>query len=296
MLHKPIRPVTIASLSGPRGAPEEVLRQVALAAAQHPDIIVLPEMWQEAPETMDSAIIARLRALARDNHCHILHATLLLDEGKRYNTALLINRGGEIAGRYDKLYPYWEEFDADENGLCCAPGRGGGVMDCDFGRIAVRICFDANFPEIWASAAEQGAELILWSSAYGAGTQLMAHALNNHYPIVTATLSGHCMAFDINGERVLNIWGEGHYTQWVTLDLDRCIFHENFNEDKLSLLLAEQPRRVEVEKRMRDEQWIIIRSAQEGVSAREVCAAAGMEELHAYKRRSRSSIDAMREI
>ena len=118
---------------------------------------------------------------------------------------MLIDRGGEIAGRYDKLYPYWSEFEPDERGLACVPGRGDGVFDCDFGRIAIRICFDANFSNIWADAAERGAEQVLWSSAYGAGTQLMAHALNHHFPIVTSTLSGHCMAFDIDGERIVNL-------------------------------------------------------------------------------------------
>jgi len=295
MLSKPVRPVRIASISGPRECPDECLRHAEEAAAQHPDLIVLPEMWENAPpDTMRSQVIARLRALAQAHRCYIVHATYLLESDRRYNTALLIGRGGEIAGRYDKLYPYWTELDADESGLPCTPGAGNGIMDCDFGRIAVRICFDANFPEAWADAAEGGAELVIWSSAYGAGTQLMAHALNHHYPIVTSTLSGHCMVFDINGERTVNVRGEGHFTQWVTLDLDRCIFHENFNEEKLSALLRERPRRIEVEKHMGDEQWIIVRSAQEGVSAREVCAKAGMEELRAYKRRSRSAIDALR--
>jgi len=102
------------------------------------------------------------------------------------------------------------------------------------------------------------------------------------------------MVFDINGERVVDVHGEGHFTQWVTLDLDRCIFHENFNEEKLGALLEETPRRVEVEKHMTREQWIIVRSAQPGVSAREACAKAGMEELRAYKQRSRAAIDALR--
>jgi len=49
-----------------------------------------------------------------------------------------------------------------------------------------------------------------------------------------------------------------------------------------------------VEKHRRAEQWVIVRAAQEGASARAVCAQAGMEELRAYKRRSRSAIDALR--
>ncbi|MCL1796334.1 MAG: carbon-nitrogen hydrolase family protein [Clostridia bacterium] len=290
-----IRPVRIASIAGPRENPDAFFDQAEKAAKQRPDLIVLPEMWQPAgSETIEGDAITRLCAVARDNGCYIIHPTLLLDAGKRYNTALLIDRGGAIAGRYDKRYPYWEEFSPDGNGLPCAPGEGAGVFDCDFGRIAIRICFDANFPELWSEAAKHGAELVIWPSAYAAGTQLAAHALNHHFPIVTSTLTGNCMVFDINGERIVNVRSDSHFTQWVTLDLDRCIFHENYNEDKLAMLLAENPGRVGIEKRMPDEQWIIVRSASDGVSARDVCRDAGMEELRRYKERSKKEIDAMR--
>ena len=60
-------------------------------------------------------------------------------------------------------------------------------MDCDFGKLAILICFDANFPSVWDEAARQGAELVIWPSAYGAGTQLAAHALNHHCPIDRAS-------------------------------------------------------------------------------------------------------------
>ena len=289
MMRKGSRPVVIASLCGARNDDAAFWRLLEEAAGQHPDLIVLPETWQASNgETLESPVIRRLCALAQEAGCSIVHPTLLEEEGVRHNTALLIDRDGKIAGRYDKMYPYWEEYPA------VSPGDALRVMDCDFGKLAILICFDANFPSVWAEAARQGAELVIWPSAYGAGTQLAAHALNHHYPIVTSTLTGHCMAFDIDGSRMLNVRGDGHFTQWISLDLDRCIFHENFNEDKLSGLLAEDPPRVEIEKRLPDEQWIVVRASMADVSAREICAQAGMEELRAYKRRSQASIDEMR--
>ena len=135
---------------------------------------------------------------------------------------------------------------------------------------------------------------MVWSSAYGAGRQLQAHALNHHYPIVTSTLSGNCMVFDINGQRLIDVHCDQPFVQWVTLDLDRCIFHENFNTEKLNELLSQPSPSVGVEEHWTEEQWIIVRSAKEGVSAREVCRQAGLEELRDYKRRSRAAIDAIR--
>ena len=99
---------------------------------------------------------------------------------------------------------------------------------------------------------------------------------------------------DINGERIVNVHHNRPFIQWITLDLDRCIFHENYNLDKIYKLTSENPPLVEIEKHWPEEQWIIVRSAQEGVSAREVCKNAGMEELRNYKLRSKKHIDELR--
>ena len=290
MLRKPHRPVVIACVCGSDGYDETFLRLTEEAAAQSPDLIVLPEAWQGWAGNPDrEGATEKLKAMAKQYHCYIVHPTLFDDGDKTYNTALVIGRDGELCGRYDKVYPYWGELEQ------VLPGLSRPVIDCDFGKLGIAICFDANFSNVWAGLAAQGAELVVWPSAYGAGMQLAAHALNHHYPIVTSTLSGHCMAFDIDGQRSVNVRSDGHYIQWHEIDLDRCLFHENFNEEKLAPLLKESPRRVEIEKRLLDEQWIIVRAAAAGQSARDVCAAAGMEELRQYKARSRTHIDHMRE-
>lgn len=285
-----VRPVTIASICGHNDNTAEFLRLIAQAAREHPDLILLPENWQDTFETIESPMIQHLQATAKEHHTYILHPTQLQNpDGTATNTALLIDRAGKITGRYDKIYPYWSELDN------IIPGAlEQNIISCDFGKLAVFICFDTNFPEIWAAAARQGADLVAWPSAYGAGRQLQAHALNYHYPIVTATLEGYCMAFDLDGELIVSVHGDTHYIQYISLDLDRSIFHENFNSKKLALLLNEHPARIEVEKRWPAEQWIVIRSAQANVSAKKVCAQAGMEELRAYKLRSREAIDRKR--
>ncbi len=63
------------------------------------------------------------------------------------------------------------------------------VYQADFWRIGVAICFDINFPEVWKTLADQGAELVVWPSAYSAGTALQARALNHRYYIVSATIN-----------------------------------------------------------------------------------------------------------
>ena len=80
----------------------------------------------------------------------------------------------------------------------------------------------------------------------------------------------------------------------ITLDLDRGIYHSNFNLDKRDRLLAEQGEAVEQELWMELESWFVLRARRPGVSARRLARAYGLEELRDYIARSRREIDAMR--
>jgi len=109
------------------------------------------------------------------------------------------------------------------------PGSVAPVYQADFGRLGMAICFDANFPEVWKNLAAQGAKLVVWPSAYSAGTTLQAHALIHHFYIVTSTWTRDCIVYDITGEEMLYQKSRDINVTHVTLDLDRGIYHQNFN-------------------------------------------------------------------
>jgi len=73
-----------------------------------------------------------------------------------YNTAVLLDRQGRVAGTYRKTHLPREEW---KEGV--RPGRQYPVFDTDFGRIAIQICYDWFFPESAAIFALKGAEIIL---------------------------------------------------------------------------------------------------------------------------------------
>jgi len=83
-------------------------------------------------------------------------------------------------------------------------------------------------------------------------------------------------------------------TSRLTLDLDRCIFHTNYNWDKREKLLGDYAGKIESDVYLERESWFTLRALVPGVSARKVAAEYGMEELTAYKNRSRDEIDKMR--
>lgn len=288
------RPVRIVSISFRDGSKslEEIAAVVDREGARGCDLIILPESWSgHTPETLDGPAVTALGALARKHHSYLVCPIDRQEGERRLNSAILLERDGHVATVYDKVYPYWSEFDypTPTSVGCDAP-----VYAADFGRVGMAICFDVNFPEVWERLAEQGAELVVWPSAYSAGSSLQAHAINHHYYIVTATGTRHCLAYDITGEKLLSERDDDLQISRLTLDLDRGIYHQNFNMEQRDRLLRERSEDLFEEKWLDDEQWFVLKAKRPGISARALAHAYGMEELRDYLRRSRREIDRMR--
>lgn len=287
------RPVRITSISFSERPLERVLDIIDREAQRGTDLIILPETWTGHTdiETIEGKTITAMGELARKYSTYIVCPIDRMAGERRLNTAVLLDRKGDIAGFYDKVFPYWSEFDLKppENVGDEAP-----VFETDFGKIGFAICFDANFPEVWQRLADQGAELVVWPSAYSAGTSLQAHAINHHFYIVTSTLVGDCLVYDITGEELLyEKTGDVNISR-ITLDLDRGIYHQNFNIGPRDKLLKEHPDDVFQEKWLDREQWFVLKAKRPSVSARALANEYGLEELRDYINRSRKAIDEMR--
>lgn len=286
--------VRVVSLCFPNKGLEEIARVVDQEASKGCDIIVLPETWngQSHPETLQGETITTLAKLAQKHHTYILSPIDRTDGKQRLNSAVLIDRNGKVVFVYDKIYPYWGEFDLSP---AVTPGANEQlVYDTDFGRIGIATCYDANFPEVWQALRDQGAQLILWPSAYSAGTQLQAYALLHHYYIVTSTQSRDCQVYDITGQRILDLNSGDITVARFTLDMDRSIYHENFNMEKLSRLLKDHGNEIEKEIHLPREQWFVLRSLKPEVSACTLAKDYGLETLTDYQDRSRKQINQKR--
>ncbi len=289
------RPVRILSLSF-NDKPLEVIRDVIdTEAARGVDLVILPETWRgqkdDTMETLDGPTINAMSTLARKHRTYIVCPIDRKDGDRRMNSAVLLDRSGKVVFVYDKVFPYWSEFDHKKK---VDLGASAPVYQADFGRIGLAICFDVNFPEVWKRLADQGAELVVWPSAYSAGSTLQAHALNQHFYIVSSTWVRDCIVYDITGEQILYQKSKDINATHVTLDLDRGIYHQNFNIPKRDKLLKEHNEEVEQEEHLEREQWFVLRARRPGVSARELARQYGLEELRDYINRSRREIDAMR--
>ena len=289
------RPVRVTSISFTGKGLAEIGPVVEREAARGADIIALPETWTgqagHVPEPLGGPTITHMSAVSRRYHTYIVCPIDRQDGDRRVNTAVLIDREGDVAGVYDKVYPYWSEYDITP---VVQAGSEVPVFQTDFGRLGMAICFDVNFPEVWKRMADQGAELVIWPSAYSAGTTLQSHALVNHYYIVSSTGDRDCTVYDITGAQILYEKSQEVNVSRVTLDLDRGVYHQNFNLEKRDLLLRDHGRDVFQETWMDREQWFVLRSKRAGVLARALAGQYGLEELRDYVDRSRRQIDQMR--
>jgi predicted amidohydrolase len=286
------RPVRILSLAFNLNVSLEAIRDlIDTEAANGVDLVVLPELWRghEAIETIDGPTTLAMSALARKHHTYIVSPIGRKDGDRHLNSAVLLDRSGKVVLIYDDVFP--SEFDHKAK---LDVGSSVPVYQADFGRIGFAICFDVNFPDIWKSLADQGAELVVWPSAYSAGTALQAHALTHHYYIVSTSSVRDCTVFDITGEQILYRKSNGINVTHVTLDLDRGIYHNDLNIPKRNKLLAEHPEDVELAEHLDREGWFVLEARRPGVSARAIARQYGLEELRDYINRCRRELDAMR--
>jgi hypothetical protein len=102
------------------------------------------------------------------------------------------------------------------------------------------------------------------------------------------------MVYDITGQQILYQKSGGINAAHITLDLDRGIYHYDFNVPKRDKLLAEHPEEVVLAEHLDRERWFVLQARRPGVSARALAKQYGMEELRDYINRSRRELDAMR--
>jgi predicted amidohydrolase len=286
------RPVRLVSLSFSGEPREKIAALVDEEAAKGVDLVALPEIWPgDTPETLDGPTVTAMAALAKKHHVYMVSPMYRKAGDRVYNTAVLLDREGKVACLYDKVYPFWAEWDTHPN---LEPGKEAAVYPADFGKVGFAICFDANFPDVWKRLADQGAELVVWSSAYSAGSTLQSHALVHHFYIVTSTGARDCLVYDITGEKILDERSEGVHISRITLDLDRTIHHVDFNTEKKEKLLKEHADDILLDQWLPREAWFVLRAKRPGVSARALAREYGIEELRDYINRSRREIDKRR--
>ena len=92
------------------------------------------------------------------------------DPGKVRNSCLVYDSGGRRVARYDKIHLFGLELGDErfDESATIEPGNEPRALDSPFGRIALSVCYDLRFPELYRGLAPM--DLILVPSAFTATT------------------------------------------------------------------------------------------------------------------------------
>lgn len=206
---------------------EKMIRE---AASEDCSIIVLPEMFNCPYENKSFPIYAetypgkttnKLASLSKELGVYIFGGSIPeLDGSSIYNTSYIFNRQGELIGKHRKIHL----FDIDiEDGIKFKEsdtlGRGNEItiVDTEYGKIGVAICYDMRFPELMRLMALRGAEMIIVPAAFNMTTgpahwdlTIRARALDNQVYYIAASPARNLQAsYHAYGHSALvNPWGE----------------------------------------------------------------------------------------
>ena len=193
--------------------------QASARYPEHPlDLAILPETFLTNPGdspakqavTLD-AIQVRIAACAKRAHAYLVIPALLRQSSpspRLSNSAILLDRAGNIVGIYRKVHPVAPQgSDVIEGGT--TPGREFPVFACDFGRLGIQICFDMLYADGWDALAARGAEIVALPSASPETAHPSMYALQHAYYIVSATPRDHAAVYNPLGMREADATDEG---------------------------------------------------------------------------------------
>lgn len=214
--------------------PQENLKKVEHWLQQLPDqqpqLVVLPEafscfgagdkaQWQQSQNAEQTH--QALTELARKYRVYLCAGTVPTPNGdKFYATSWLFGPDGKELGNYQKIHLF--DVDVADNtkqyreSAWATPGQNVVVVDTEFGRVGLAVCYDVRFPELFRLMRQQGAEIIVLPSAFtqvtGAAhwqTLVTARAIEQQVYVVAAGQVGtHANGRQTYGHSmVIDPWG-----------------------------------------------------------------------------------------
>ncbi len=169
-----------------------LLEQIRLAACDS-DLLVLPESTfpayvlgdTEIDDTAVASALEEVRRIASAARCVIVAGAAIRRERDLYNSAVVIDRDGTIAGYAEKIF-LWQ-FD----GKWFAPGERLEPIHTSLGALGVLVCADGRMPGIARALVDRGAQALVMPTAWVTSGR-DSEALEN----IQADLLGRVRAFE----------------------------------------------------------------------------------------------------
>lgn len=295
MKRRPIRVATVshkpsAGVDGRNGtdrfmaaAESYIMRSARMGA----DLVAFPECYPQLAlsdithhaEPCEGGTLERVRDAARRHKLWVVWPRIEYspERGLR-NTSILVSREGEVAGRYDKMFPTIGEM---EKGI--VPGTEAPSFETDFGRLGLMICFDLNFSEAHESLAKGKPDVVVFSSMYRGGLQAQSLAFELGAFVITSISSELGLIIDRCG-RVLK---EATYESLAVapINTNSIALHMDDNWTKMDTMLAKYGPKLTFDYHTREAFYVIESTGDRDI--RELASEFSLETAADYFARSR---------
>jgi predicted amidohydrolase len=226
---------------------EKAIQYIAKAKSFGADFVIIPEFYMalatpksgvlpvDAAEPLDGPFVTALKEAARANEIYVicgLYETKLDDQKRAYNTTVFIDRSGQLVHSYRKTHLY-DAFSYHESDTIIPGDNQYKIVETEFGKIGLMVCYELRFPEIARQFALQGADILFVPAGWVAGsmkedhwqTLIRARAIENTMFVCGANLvgdifSGRSIIVDPMGV-ILASAGEEETLIVSDIDLDR---------------------------------------------------------------------------
>ena len=132
------------------------------------------------------------------------------------------DRGGAVVGAYRKVHPV-SGCDDDILEAGCVPGKTFPVFDCDFGKMAIQICYDMAYDDGWETLRRKGAELVIWTTQSPGQLKAAFRAMTNGYYVLTSTWRNNASLFDPTGHMIRSITNPAERVFVEVIDLEYAL-------------------------------------------------------------------------
>lgn len=232
------RRVTIASVNfrpqatGSREKSVELFMETAeRVVPASVDLVVLPEgitvvgtgkRYAEVAEPVPGPTTKRLGEFARKHKTYVVGGLYEREGQVVYNTAVLLDRAGNVAGKYRKVYLPREEMEQ------LAPGNDYPVFQTDFGILGIMTCYDVAYADPARGLTAGGAEVVVMPIWGGDQTLAKARAIENQVYLVASGYDHPTYIMNPGGEW-LAVAKERGTAAVATIDLNQSLRQPNNN-------------------------------------------------------------------
>lgn len=147
---------------------EDAASYIRRAAKDGADLVVFPEYHLGFTAVPGTATEVISKAAAEGGIYVVIGCLEGEPEKEFFNTALLFDRSGAIAGKYHKTHaavgepPFFWPAKGDEIEARMTAGETFPVFETDFGTLGIFTCYDGYFSEVPNILSLQGAEILVW--------------------------------------------------------------------------------------------------------------------------------------